>query len=98
MSARKVITQAKQTIWDIAMQEYGSVEQVFQLMADNPEVVPNLATNLAAGQLTVIRNPPVNSPVLDYMKRNKIKPVSDALHDPNLAGDFNDDYNDDYLN
>ena len=82
----------QQTIVDIAIQEYGSVEAVFDIMEDNPGV--NLQTRVA-GKLLKIRDVPTNKPIADYYSANKLKPVS--INKNTVSGhDFNNDFNNDF--
>lgn len=90
----RVITVLKeQTIWDIAVQEYGSAEGVFQLMEDNPEVT-GLDAVLTVGQLLKIKTAPLEQSILNFYQDNDLHPVTGALL--RFGGDFNDDFNDDF--
>ena len=98
MARKTVLILDRQTIWDIAIQEYGSDEGIFQLMKDNPEKVPSLTTNLIPGDRLRITSPATDQVGLDYYKTNNLHPVSisDSI-DLAVGGDFNDDYNNDYF-
>lgn len=56
MSIYRAIVEAGQDIYDISIQEYGSVEQVFLLISDNEDL--DLVTELETGQEIVIRKEP----------------------------------------
>jgi hypothetical protein len=94
MSVRKVIVQDRQTVFDIAIQEYGSAEGCFLLMADNPDKVTHLTMDLVPGTKLKIISPPVNKPVASFMRTNGIQPVSISTAPPSLLqsrhlrGDF----------
>jgi len=73
----KSITVAnKQTIFDIACQEFGSIAEVFQLLADNTDILQNgIMSDLSAGMVLKI-NTSVNvsnETVQIYIAKNKIK-------------------------
>ena len=89
---KTITVQDRQTIWDIAMQEYGSVEGVFELIDDNPGLT--IDSNLTGGQLLKIKSAPVDIATLNYMQQNGIKPVS---RDGDWAGDFNNDFSEDFF-
>jgi hypothetical protein len=46
---KTIYTIAGQTIWDILVQEYGTLEAYRQLQEDNPAVVTDINVNLAPG-------------------------------------------------
>ena len=71
---KKVIVLDRQSIWDIAIQEYGEgVTGVFKIMQDNPEV--NLTTRLVPGQLLKINQQPSNKVVAQYFADNDLHPA-----------------------
>jgi hypothetical protein len=94
----KVITVLnRQTIFDIAIQEYGSVEAIFKVLADDKTVmnyqeitdaggfviqVPlGLMSNLTPGQKIKIVSGPTNLTVLDYYTKKQYKPVTNYQYD-----------------
>lgn len=93
MAVKTVTVLSRQTIYDIAVQEYGSTEGVIQLIKDNPEL--NLVNNLYAGQLLKINAGPVNKLVADYFKSNDLHPATQIITTSN-GGDFNNDFNNDF--
>ena len=60
-------TEQGQNLFDIAIQEYGSVEQVFKLMADNSTAIPNLNAALTPGTALEIEKQPTGIKDLDLM-------------------------------
>lgn len=95
--SKTVIVLNKQTIYDIAVQEYGSVEGVIQIIKDNAGV--NLQTGLATGQILKITAAPINKAVVNFLKdrTNPIHPVSGETNEiTGSGGDYNDDENNDY--
>lgn len=76
----KVVTVLhKQTIWDIAIREYGSIEGVKDIMDYNEGV--DLKKSLVVGQLIKIVGEPINKAVVDYYKTNGLIPVSRSNND-----------------
>ena len=71
----KVILGFGQTIYDIAIQETGSVEGVFVLMKRNPTAIANLNAQPEAGTQLIV-DAVVDKGVLNYYTSNKIKPAS----------------------
>jgi hypothetical protein len=87
-----IIVEDKQTIYDIAIQEYGHVDGVQLLLEDN-EVLQGYDTILFAGQLLKIAQEPINKEVVEQFAKESYKPVSevDDLEDFELdssGGDF----------
>ena len=80
---RKIKVIDGQSIWDIAVQEYGSVEGVKQLIIDNP-LICNFETNLPAGALIIITEPPINSRVTEYCASKNINPAT-AIDEPYIS-------------
>lgn len=98
MARKTVQILDRQTIWDIAIQEYGSVDGVFKLMNDNPEKVPSLDANLIPGDFLKILSGPTDNVNLDYYRKNNLHPVTISSNaDIAVGGDYNDDYNNDYF-
>lgn len=64
-----------QTLWDIALQEYGSVEGVFILMAENP-FVGNINQELEPGIQLNVKSEPIAKDVKSYYQRNRVHPTS----------------------
>ena len=69
----KIIVQEGQTIIDIALQQYGGVEGVQLLIADN-NLPDGFATVLIAGQTLLIKSGAVDPAVLAAIKAAGIKP------------------------
>lgn len=94
--AANIIVQDGQTVWDLAIQQYGGVEGVFNLIKDNPGVIAGVDSQLAAGTELKVKSDPVNTDVLAYYTENEIKPASITNKNLELLGDFSNDYNEDY--
>lgn len=98
MKARsKFRCEVKQTVFDLAIQEYGTIESVFDLIADNPDKT-GLDVNIAPGTMLKAVSPAGDADMLKYYKDRKLKPVSFDDTVAGMHGDFNDDFNDDYFN
>jgi hypothetical protein len=71
----KIVTIVEgQNIWDISIQEYGSVTSVFDFIADNG-FADGLNTNLTPGQKVKIISAPSDKGVLQYFQTNKLRVV-----------------------
>jgi len=89
---------ANQTVQDIAVQYYGSIEGQWMILADN-DGIDSITGQLTAGQLVRIReNEAVNPELVDYFSRHNIAIVtgSAATGGAAASGDFNDDFNNDF--
>jgi hypothetical protein len=83
----KVITVLdKQSIWDIATQEYGSPDGIKQLMIDNPTKC-DLENSIPAGTKLIISQKPINQKVYDFFAINKINPAT-AIYEPFIPGNW----------
>jgi len=72
---RQVIVQQGQTIVDIALQEYGSVEGLFAFLEANQTL--DLDSELEPGQKVLVREEDVvNSDIVNYYQRNNISVIS----------------------
>ena len=92
VTSKQITVQERQTIFDIAIQEYGSVEGVFLLWKDNPDKIPSFTQQLVPGTKLNIISPPINQAIVGYYEKNTIKPASGLP-----AGDYNNDFSEDYL-
>lgn len=73
---KSIVVEDRQSIYDIAIQEYGGVEGVFSLLKDNPGLTDGLNTRLTAGAKLKVKSPAVNVQVLNYYTENGIKPAT----------------------
>lgn len=95
MPTVRIISEYAQTIYDVAIENYGSAEGVFALMADNPDVIPDLNTTLLPGSKLQIISPPVNEEMQQYLKGNKLRIATGIGIAPDCAPLLN--LNDDIL-
>ena len=69
----KTVVQAGQTLLDIAVQEYGTIEAVFMLAKANDM---SITDSLQAGQQIEIPEKVYNSELADYCRRNSVCPTT----------------------
>lgn len=75
---KTVIVKQGQTMFDIAIQEYGSVEAIGMLMEDNPQIVELTAIDLG-GTKVLVRQP---IPPLNIMNRQIAAGFAEAVLPP----------------
>jgi len=84
-----------QTIYDLALQAYGSADAVFLLMEDNDNTI-NMDTVFAGGEKLKVKQPPLDKFVKEYFENNNLKPVSKQDDNEGNITDFNPDFNFDF--
>jgi hypothetical protein len=67
----KIVTLNNQTLLDIAIQEYGTIESIFELAMANDLSIHTSAVAGAVYQIPQVKN---NTEVLNYYKNQQIKP------------------------
>ena len=91
----KVTVRQHQTIWDISIQETGSIEAAFAIVARNGI---DINTPLSVGQVLHVDSPVVNVAVVEHYRQQGIRPAN-GLSLQELAiigGDFDwDDFDGD---
>jgi hypothetical protein len=60
-----------QNLFDLALQQYGSIEGIFWIIEDNITVVNSIDASLVAGMVLNIRDAVIDSEVINYYERNK---------------------------
>jgi len=90
-----------QSVWDLAIEQYGSVDGIKQLILDNPTKI-NFNDPVPAGTQLLVREdliPTFNKPVVDYLSKKGIR-LATAVSVPSAGGfgDYSNDYNSDYNN
>lgn len=80
MPKRTIIAREEQTVWDIAVQEFGSVEGVFKVLADNP-ALSGLDEPLTPGGPLTVRQAPLDPDVVRFFAGRPWKPVTGDLLD-----------------
>lgn len=72
----KSIVQYGQSLFDLAIQYYGSEEGIFALLADNPGLVQNWHDDPKPGTEIYIKTAPLSERVAQYYRANSILPAS----------------------
>jgi hypothetical protein len=75
---RKTTVLDRQTIVDIAVREHGSVEGLFSVLKDNPQV-EGVSDQLLPGQQLDVKAAPVDAVVTGFYQANNLYPVTDTL-------------------
>jgi hypothetical protein len=74
---KSITAQFGQTIFDISLQELGSIEGVFDLLEANPGLQLDMAVSV--GTNVKKPTPVIDLRVAEYYSRNGITPVSDVV-------------------
>jgi hypothetical protein len=74
-----IIVQNNQTIWDIALQEYGSADAVKQLIIDNPAVCDFNNDLLPGTKLIITESAIIDNDTVTYLRKKGIKPSTQQL-------------------
>lgn len=85
-----------QTLYDIALLAYGSVEGVIWLLEDNPAV--DLETEPEAGDVLSLRDDAINKEVVDYYNNKGVAPANEDKDAQNLIGGFSNAFNQEAFN
>lgn len=76
LNVNQIYTKPNQSIWDVALEQYGGIEGVWDLIDQN-EAVENVNTNLdTAQELNILKDQVYNKEVLQYYKSKSIFPAS----------------------
>lgn len=86
----------RQTIWDVAIQEYGSAQAVFYLLADNNRANV-LNANITTGEVLKIKSEAIEVKIQREFELRHYMPITGEI-DENFNGDFNNDYLNDFYN
>ncbi len=77
MYPRKVPKLNRQSVWDLAVQEYGSIDGAFKILRDNAEL--SLDATIPDGFLVLITEPPLNKDVVNKLIEKGIKPANEYI-------------------
>jgi hypothetical protein len=93
MATSKIKIQQKQTIWDLAIQGYGSLEGALYLNKENPAI--NFNTLPTPGTIALLKSAQLNKDVVNFFAARESKPATGS---PTLlaTGDFSNDFNNDF--
>jgi hypothetical protein len=72
----KVKVENNQTIWDLALRHYGSIDGAFKILQDNPTL--DLDVDLVQGTLVNINQAPLNKDVINYLIEKGVNPATKA--------------------
>lgn len=91
-----MIVQNNQNIFDVVIQEFGQLDNLFEVLNDN-----NIDVNskLTSSQILIINTQEKgNNLIKNYINLNNLKlnNSQDENYPPSLGGDYSDDYNNDY--
>jgi len=76
--AKTIVVKNGQTIWDITIQEYGDINQVFNLLTDNSL---DYTSVLSSGQKLIINNEDKgNKSIQEFFQTKAINPKSIISH------------------
>lgn len=70
-----VVVNRNQSIWDLAIQIYGSSDGVKQLIIDNPTIC-NFETSIQAGTKIQLKQEVINKSVVDFLSKKGLKPAT----------------------
>lgn len=95
----KITTAENQSIFDIAIQEYGGVEGIFLLMEDNPDVILSFNSELLPGTVLLIRKETTEEEIEAQDVQEFFRDRQDDVTNGEVPaqGDYNDDFNQDFL-
>ena len=80
---KTITAEANQTVFDIAIQDMGSVEGVFDILEANAFL--RLDMSIPAGTKVLVPDTVIDADVVDYLSRNGFKPASGLGEEVNLT-------------
>lgn len=83
----------RQTVFDLSLQQYGSIEGAFDLMLENPNAIPSLDAIIAPGSKIKSNAAVINKDVQSFYNNEKRHPVSLANGESQLFNEFNSEFN-----
>lgn len=98
MAQKTVFVEDRQSLFDLAIQKYGSIEGTVQLLDENKDKVSDITTMPTPTLRLQCNRTVIDKDVLDYYIKYNLKPVSIISPDETYPGDYNIDYNNDYYN
>lgn len=92
---KTIKVQINQSLYDVALQHYGTLEGLTHLVNDNQI---DWDANLSPGQLLIVRQPADSeAKIVAYLKARNIEPATATIQPAtNTPGDFNNDFNNDF--
>lgn len=98
MSNLTVTTLDRQSLLDIALQQYGSIEAAFLLLLQNSDKLTGLTTMPRPGTVLKCNGNPLRPSIINLYAETDHKPVSLLSYRDLSGGDFNNDFNSDFNN
>ena len=95
-----IVVKDGQNIFDLSTQEYGTIDGVFALMEDNPEIIKNLDSRLFPGQVLKIREVfnEISDTELEQQRLFRTKNIKVNTGDLVQIGGFSDGFSDGFFN
>ena len=89
---KTITVQAGQSLWDISLQELGSIEGIFDVADANN--INDITGDLITGSLLTIDDSKIiNQEIVDYYKNKEIQPSSNVASCMYFNDDFTEDFN-----
>ena len=89
---KTITVQAGQSLWDISLQELGSIEGIFDVADANN--INDITGDLIPGSLLTIDDSKIiNQEIVDYYKNKEIQPSSNVASCMYFNDDFTEDFN-----
>lgn len=82
MASKKIKSLPRQTIWDLAIQEYGSIDGAFKILRDNPDL--DLVNSIPANTLILISEAPLNKDVVNKLYAKGVTPANEYVVPPEI--------------
>lgn len=100
---KTVTSQENQSVFDLSIQIYGSIEAAFDLMDDNTAFIADLTTPIQPGSILLSNREAKDAEMAMYYASSSLLPANGitatgVVPPPVFSGDFNNDYNNDYFN
>lgn len=74
-----IIVEKKQSLWDLSLQYYGSIEGVYQLWEDNASVIDDLNSDVQPGEKLLIDETKIIKPEIVAYYKEKNLTIATAL-------------------
>ena len=92
------IVSAGQDLWDVTTQQFGQVDNIKDVLDDNPNLTINTKIK-SKDQITINKENKGNLKVKNFFQNiNFVVMNADEATLASTTGDYNNDYNDDFFN
>lgn len=92
-----ITTYDKQSVFDLALQAYGSIEGAFDIVKDNASLLPTVTSEATAGKKIKVNGLPISKDVIDYYQKNQINPVSFTPEVADAASTFSSEFSEEFI-